>query len=109
MLQQPLQLGLEVRPAICVLWAFAAYLQLQVGLLTEVNREGVRNLGERVVADLAGRVLDDEVDLMRRTPDAQDLMDDLLDHQRDELAEPACHRVLVVRADRHQLDPPQGT
>ncbi len=46
---------------------------------------------------------------MRRTPDAKDLVDGLLDHQRDEPAEPACHRVLAVRADRHQLDPPQGT
>jgi hypothetical protein len=46
MFQQPLQLGLEVRPAIRVLRAFAAHLQLQVGLLTEVDREGVRNLGE---------------------------------------------------------------
>jgi len=46
MLQQPLQLGLEVHPAIRVLRAFAAHLQLQVRLLTEVDCEGVRNLGE---------------------------------------------------------------
>jgi len=36
-------------------------------------------------------------------------MDGLLDHQRDEPAELARHRVLAVRADRHQLDSPQGT
>ncbi|CAK9869104.1 unnamed protein product [Sphagnum jensenii] len=101
MLQQPLQLGLEVRLAIRVLRAFTAHLQLQVGLLTEVDREGVRNLGERAAADLAGRVLDDEVDLMRRTSDAQDLMDGLLDHQHDEPAELARHRVLAIRVDRH--------
>ncbi|CAK9861586.1 unnamed protein product [Sphagnum jensenii] len=80
MLQQPLQLGLEVHPAIRVLRAFAAHLQLQVGLLTKVDCEGVRNLGKRAAVDLAGRVLDDEVNLMRRTPDAQDLVDGLLDH-----------------------------
>jgi len=66
-----------------------------------VDREGVRDLGERAVADLAGGVLDDEVNLMRRTPDAQDLVDGLLGHQRDELAEPSRHCVLAVRADRH--------
>ncbi|CAK9232469.1 unnamed protein product [Sphagnum troendelagicum] len=68
-----------------------------------------RNLGGRAAANLAGRILDDEVDLMQKTPDAQDLVDGLLDHQRDEHAEPAHQRVLAIRADQHQLDPPQGT
>jgi len=99
-LQQPLQLGLEVRPATCVLRALTAHLQLQVLLFTQVDREGVRDLGERAVVDLAGGVLDDEVDLMRRTPDAQDLVDSLLGHQSDEPAEPSRHCVLAVRADR---------
>jgi hypothetical protein len=99
-LQQLLQLGLEVRLAIRVLRALAAHLQLQVLLFTQVDHEGVRDLGECVVADLAGGVHDDEVDLMRRTPDAQDLVDGLLGHQRDEPAEPSCHCVLAVRADR---------
>jgi len=98
-----------MRPTICVLRAFTAHLQLQVGLLTKVDHEGVRNLGEWTAADLAGRVLDDEVNLMQRTPDAKYLVDGLLDHQRDKPAEPARHRVLAVRANRHQLDPPQGT
>ncbi len=100
-LQQPLQLGLEVRPAIRVLQALAAHLQLQVLLFTQVDREGVHDLGERVVIDLTGGVLDDEVDLMRRTPDALDLVDGLLGHQHDEPAEPSCHCVLAVRVDRH--------
>jgi hypothetical protein len=38
---------------------------------------------------------------MRRTPDAQDLVNGLLGHQRDEPAEPSCHCVLTVRADQH--------
>ncbi len=46
---------------------------------------------------------------MRTTPDTKDLVDGLLDHQCDEPTEPARHCVLAVRADRHQLDPPQGT
>ncbi len=46
---------------------------------------------------------------MQKTRDAKDLVDGLLDHQRDELTEPTRHRVLTVRVNRHQLDPPQGT
>jgi len=90
-----------VRPTTCVLRALTAHLQLQVLLFTQVDREGVHDLGERAVVDLAGGILDDEVDLMRRTPDAQDLVDGLLGHQRDEPAEPSRHCVFAVRADQH--------
>jgi hypothetical protein len=73
---------------------------VQVLLFTQVDREGVHDLGKRVIVDLVGGVLDDEVNLMRRTPDAQDLVNGLLGHQRDEPAEPSYHCVFAVRADR---------
>ena len=95
MLQQPLKLDLEVRKTIFVFRALYSHLQLQVSLLTQLDREAVRGLREPTVADLVGAVLNDEVNLMRRTPDAQDLMNGLLVHQRDERAGSPPHRDLT--------------
>ena len=69
-----------------------------------MDRKSVRGRGKPTVADRAGGVLSDEVNLMWRTPEAQDLMDGPLGHQCDESVEPALHHVHAVRSNQHQLE-----
>ena len=65
-----------------------------------MDRESVRGCGEANVAYRAG----DEVNLMWRTPDAQDLMDGPLGQLYDKSVKPALHGVLAVRSNQDQLD-----
>ena len=72
--QRALQQALEMRRAVHVFRAFVAHLELQVGLMLQVDLEAVRGLGERAV-------IDDQVHPMRRTPDAEVLVGGFLGHQ----------------------------
>lgn len=65
----------------------------------------MRGLGELIVSDMDRVFLHEEIHLMRRAPDAQNLVEGLLRHQRDEPADTARNRVLNAQAYRHQNEP----
>ncbi len=62
-----------MNPSISIFRARTAHFQLQVFLAAQMNTEIVGGLIEQSVIQRMTDVLHDEIDLMRRTPDAHEL------------------------------------
>lgn len=68
----------------------------QIHLTAQVHSPSIRSLDELPVVNPGKRRLHDEIHLVRRTPDAQDIIRHLLLEQSDDSTATACHGVLAI-------------
>ncbi len=82
-----------------LLWAFHVHADDEDVMRAQMDREHVSELDPTVVVDALGRSLDDNVNLMRRTPNLQNLMLNTRDNAGHDIGMPAYHGVFTV--DQH--------
>ncbi|CAM6009759.1 unnamed protein product [Sphagnum balticum] len=86
----------EVDPTVGLLWAFHVHANDEDVLRAQIDQERVGKLDPAVATDVLGRSLDGNVDLMRRTPNQQNLVFDTRDNAGHDTDMPACHGVFTV-------------
>ncbi len=98
--------NVEVDPTVGLLWAFHVHADDEDVLHAQIDWERVGELDPTVVVDALGRSLDDNVNLMWRTPDPQNLVFGTCDNAGHDTGMPAYHGVFVVGWHADQLHAP---
>jgi len=98
--------ALEVDPTVSLFRAFHVHANDEDVLRTQIDRERVGELDLAVTVDVLDQGLDDNVDLMRHTPDPQNLVLSTHDNAGHDIGVMACHGVLVVNRHANQLRVP---
>ncbi len=86
-----------MRPTICLFGALDGHASDEVGLRTQEDRERPGEHDPFTVGKLLDCQLNDQVDLMQCTPNAEHWVFSASDHASDETGVATCHRVLAVR------------
>ncbi|CAN5964737.1 unnamed protein product [Sphagnum jensenii] len=98
--------ALEVDPTVSLFRAFHVHANDEDVLRTQIDRERVGELDLAITVDVLDQGLDDNVDLMRHTPDPQNLVLSTRDNASHDIGVMACHGVLVVNRHANQLRVP---
>ncbi|CAM6024321.1 unnamed protein product [Sphagnum balticum] len=88
--------ALKVDPTVGLLWAFHVHADDEDILHVQIDRECVGELDPATAADALGSSLDDNVDLMWRTTNPQNLVFGTRDNVGQDTGMPACHGVFTV-------------
>ncbi len=86
-----------MRPTVRLFEALDGHVSDEVGLRTLEDRERLSELDPLAADKLLGCRLDDQVNLMQCTPNAEHWVIGASDHASDETGVVTCHRVLAVR------------
>ncbi|CAM6026393.1 unnamed protein product [Sphagnum balticum] len=97
MILEKLQQAPQVRPTVHLFGALDGHASDEVGLRTQKDQEQPGEHDPLAADKLLGCRLDDQVDLMQCTPNAEHWVLGASDHASDETNVPTCHRVLAVR------------
>ncbi len=86
----------EVDPTVGLLWAFHVHADDEDVLRAQIDRERVSELDPVAVVDAFDQSLDDNVNLMRHTPNPQNLVFGTRNNVGHDTGMPACHGVFAV-------------
>ncbi len=90
MILEELQQAPHVRPTVCLFRALDGHASDEVGLRTQEDREGPGKLDPLIAGKLLGCRLDDQVDLMQCTPNAEHWVFGTSDHASDKTGVATC-------------------
>jgi hypothetical protein len=96
----------EVEPTVGLLWAFHVHVDDEDVMRAQIDREHVDELDPATAVDVFGRSLDNNVNLMWRTLDPQNLLFGTRDNAGHDIGMPACHGVFAVDSHVNQLRAP---
>ncbi len=97
MILEELQQAPQVRPTVRLFGALDDHASDEVGLRMQEDQERLGEHDPLAAGKLLGYRLDDQVDLMQCTPNAEHWVLGASDHVSDETGVATCHRVLAVR------------
>ncbi len=92
--------------AVGLFWAFHVHADDEDFLRAQIDREHVGELDLAIATNAFDQGLDDNVDLMRHTPDPQNLVLGTHDNASHDIGMPAYHGVLTVSRHADQLCTP---
>ncbi len=97
MILEQLQHAPQVHPTVRLFGALDGHASDEVGLRTQEDREQPSEHDPFAASKLLDCRLDDQVDLMQCTSNAEHWVLSASDHASDETSVMTCHRVLAVR------------